>query len=142
MSNEMNSLPFHVDINTAATVLKNQFNINAKKNSACLDDLTDLCGLWFTDIQGFNQDNFCVDLMLVVTELAEACEADRQAQKADNANLPSEHIPEFSGREEELADVLVRIFHMGKKYNLRLGEAFIAKMEFNFTRPLKHGKRY
>ena len=97
--------------------------------------LSDMCGGWFTTVQGFDKKDWCSDSMLVVTELAEGVEADRK-------NLRSDHCPEFSGREEELADVLVRCFHMADKYNLNLGNAFVAKMRYNFTRPIKHGKEY
>lgn len=75
-------------------------------------------------------------LMLMVSELGEACEAQRQ-------NITkSEHIPEFTGEEEELADCIIRILDYAGAYNLRLAEAVIAKMEYNRTRPYKHGKKY
>lgn len=90
---------------------------------------------WFSDVQGFSRINFDGDSMLVVTELAEMVEADR-------TNAMSDKIPEFHGRDEEIADVLVRIFHMIGKYNLNAGPAFIAKMEYNLNRPFKHGKKY
>lgn len=99
------------------------------------DSLQELCTDWFSRVQGFDRKNFDGDAMLVVTELAEAVEADRK-------NLPDVHVPTLSGREVEFADALVRIFHMGGKYNLDLSSAFVAKMEYNFTRPVKHGKNY
>lgn len=73
-------------------------------------------------------------LGLMVTELAEAIEARR------HNDPPSDHIPEFTGQEEELADCIVRIMHYSKQRNLRVAEALIAKMAFNETRPYKHGK--
>ena len=75
-------------------------------------------------------------LMLMVSELGEACEAQRR-------NITeSEHIPEFTGEEEELADCIIRILDYAGGYHLRLAEAVVAKMEYNLTRPYKHGKRY
>lgn len=75
-------------------------------------------------------------LMLMVSELGEACEAQRR-------NITkSEHIPEFTGEEEELADCIIRILDYAGGYHLRLAEAVVAKMEYNRTRPYKHGKRY
>lgn len=115
------------------------FNTDADFISQGLTDLADGCGLWFSDVQGFTQKNFATDCMLVVTELAEAVEADRNAAKG---RTESDHIADFTGVEEELADVLVRVFHMASKYNLAIGPAFVAKMRFNFTRPVKHGKGY
>ena len=75
-------------------------------------------------------------LMLMVSEIGEACEAQRR-------NITkSEHIPEFTGEEEELADCIIRILDYAGGYHLRLAEAVIAKMEYNRTRPYKHGKKY
>ncbi len=103
--------------------------------SATFNVLQDMMHAWFSNVQGFNRQNFDGDAMLIVTEVAEMVEADRTQAKSDK-------IPEFDGREEELADVLVRIFHLAGKYNLRLAPAFAAKMQMNLNRPFKHGKKY
>ena len=73
---------------------------------------------------------------LMHSELSEALEYDRIG------DVPSEHIPDFRGVEEELADVIIRIFDYAGHKHLRLGEAIIAKMQFNESRPYKHRKRY
>lgn len=70
---------------------------------------------------------------LMHQELSEALEWARQG------NPPSDHIPEFSGVEEELADVLIRIFDYAGWAKLNLGAAVKAKMEFNKGRAYKHG---
>lgn len=75
-------------------------------------------------------------IALMHSELSEALEYDRKG------NGQSDHIPEFTGVEEELADVVIRIFDYCGRKNLRLGEAVIAKMKFNESRPYKHGKKY
>jgi len=72
-------------------------------------------------------------LMLIVTELAESCEALR------HGNPPDDKIPEFSGAEAELADACIRIFDMAAARGYRLGEAIIAKHKFNATREKMHG---
>lgn len=100
-----------------------------------IEDLVCLCEDWFSGVQGFNRKNFDGDCMLAVTELAEAVEADR-------TDADSKKIPGFSEVEEEIADTLVRLFHLAGKYNMNLGPAFIAKMRVNFDRPPKHGKKY
>lgn len=110
-------------------------NVQAPAFKASLNSMIEFCGSWFTSVQGFNRDNFDGDIMLVVTELAEAVEADRKNAKDD-------HVPEFDGRAVELADALVRILHIASKYQLPLADAFIAKQAFNLTRPVKHGKGY
>jgi len=70
---------------------------------------------------------------LIHSEVSEAFEFYRH----DNPN--SDHIPAFSGMEEELADVLIRVFDYCGNHNLDLGGALLAKMEFNDKRPYKHG---
>lgn len=72
-------------------------------------------------------------IALMHSELSEALEAIR------HGNPPSEHIPEFTGVEEELADVIIRIMHYGCRNELRIASAVLAKNEFNKTRPHKHG---
>jgi len=86
--------------------------------------------------QGFwDCDNTGEKIALMHSELSEALEADRKG-------LTSDHIPEFSGVEEELADCMIRIMDFAGHHDLRLAEALTAKLQFNLTRPYKHGKAY
>lgn len=76
--------------------------------------------------------------MLVVTELAELSEAARH----DTLQSPSDHIPVHTQAAEEWADVLVRVFDHCVDDGVThadLADAFLAKMEFNRTRPYRHG---
>ena len=59
-----------------------------------------------------------------------------------HGNPASEHIPDFTGVEEELADVIIRILDYSAARNLRLWEAVRAKMAYNETRPVRHGKLF
>lgn len=74
-------------------------------------------------------------IALMHSELSEALEYYRKG------NGPSDHIM-FSGLEEEFADVIIRILDTAHKMNLHLGAAILAKMNFNESRPYKHGKKF
>lgn len=52
---------------------------------------------------------------------------------------PSEKIPGFSSTEEKMADLIIRALGMSAARGLRIGEAVLAKMEYNRARPHKHG---
>jgi hypothetical protein len=73
------------------------------------------------------------DLMLIVTELAEAMEGRR------HGNPPSDKIPGFSQEEEEYADAQIRLMQTAAERKYRLAEAVLAKMAYNATREHKHG---
>jgi len=67
-------------------------------------------------------------LMLVVTELGEACEADR---KGDWDNF-----------REEIADTVIRIFDLCGALDIDIEREIEKKHAVNKNRPLRHGKRY
>lgn len=76
--------------------------------------------------------------MLIVTECAELSEWSR------HGGGPSDHIPAFSGAEEEFADILIRVFDHALEPSfdidpIRLGQAVVAKLAFNRTRGYRHG---
>ena len=66
-------------------------------------------------------------LMLIVSEIGEAMEADRKS-------LADDHLPDRSGIEVELADAVIRIFDLAGCLDLDLGGAIIDKMNYNARR--------
>lgn len=88
----------------------------------------------FYDI--LNRPNLATRCMLMVTEIAEIVEAER------DGNPESTKIPGFSSIEEEVADLVIRALDFSYCEKLDLSNAIAAKLEFNAKRPYRHGKKY
>lgn len=82
-------------------------------------------------------------LLLIHSEISEACEADRKS-------LKDTHLPHRDGVEVELADAAIRIFDLAGALGYDLGATIREKMEFNAqradhklaARAAENGKRY
>lgn len=103
---------------------------------------------WWTDPMSgrSTKDNpltFSNKLMLIVSEVSEAMEADRKDAMDDK-------LPHRKGAEVELADALIRILDLAGAYGFDLAGALVEKMVYNANRAdhkrenraAEGGKRY
>ena len=98
-------------------------------------------------------------LMLIVSELSEALEADRKKRYAEYPELISlvnQLLHDKSDSvfketfedcikdtfEDEIADVFIRLFDLCGKMNINIDKHVELKMRYNQTREHKHGKEY
>lgn len=88
------------------------------------------------DFNSENLESVASKLALMHSEISEALESLREGDPV------SDKIPEFTGMEEEFADLIMRLMHISHKRNLRVPEAIFAKLNYNLTRPHKHGKLF
>lgn len=75
-------------------------------------------------------------IALIHSELSECLEALRHGNPEDD------HCPGYGNAQVELADAIIRILDMCAARGWDIGGALIAKMEFNRTRPHRHGKAF
>jgi NTP pyrophosphatase (non-canonical NTP hydrolase) len=95
-----------------------------------------------------------VRLMLVVSELSEALEADRKVEymmtlrpeaKKEMIEMEDDRFKNIFGRvvkdkfEDELADAVIRLFDMAEGMGIDLPFHIDAKLRYNSLRPYKHG---
>jgi NTP pyrophosphatase (non-canonical NTP hydrolase) len=110
--------------------------------------------------KGFFDDkkNIGEMLMLMVTEVAEACEADRKdrymgkegnwlvdriSQIQFDDTFKIQYDTDVKGTfEEEMADIFIRLLDMCAFKKIDLNAHVELKMRYNSLRPHKHGKKY
>lgn len=84
---------------------------------------------------GLNVVKVLAKLALVHTEVTEAVDA------IASAIQPNEEAEKPQGLGSELADTVIRCFHLAALVKIDLGREIVNKMLFNETRPHKHGKQ-
>lgn len=110
--------------------------------------------------KGFTPQPVATNLMLIVSELGEACEADRKNRHANfrfyeetmkpyNPESPSDmrfkdafELCIKDSFEDEIADAFLRLMDLCGAMNIDIEKHIHMKAEYNKLRPTKHGKAY
>lgn len=80
-------------------------------------------------------------ICLMHSELSEALEEHRNGKAPDEVYFNPEKPTKPEGIPVELADCVIRIFDFCGKYNINLQEILDQKMNYNQTRPHRHGNK-
>ena len=89
---------------------------------------------WYED----GEPNFAEKIALVHSELSEALEEYRNGHDFKLVYHPAE-TGKPEGIAVELADALIRIMDMSAEWDIPLAYAFRLKLEYNKSRPHRHG---
>lgn len=124
-----------------------EINDNAKQHGFYEDDfeIAALLRPGKDSLRAIHEVNMAMKrLALITSEVGETVEAVRKPGAAYHIYKADPDQPEeaqdFTQEEEEIADVLIRVLDYAAFRSLRIGEATIAKMAFNRSRPRLHGK--
>ena len=143
--NQLTDLFYDTHISSVIQTLAKVCNENAKKHGFWEDEdafinlldkrqIEDSEGILRSRIISlFNSEKIALEH----SELSERLETLRK-----DSTKKDEHCPEFLNIEIEVADLIIRALDFCGRRDLRIGDALIAKMKFNNTRPYKHGKAF
>jgi NTP pyrophosphatase (non-canonical NTP hydrolase) len=127
--------------------------------------LNEACALHHAAVikKGFTAMSVAEKLMLIVSELSEALEADRKKQYANmsaydqfvNSEFNNEFFESVEEKrmaafrvnvkdtfQDEIADTFLRLMDLCGEYQIDIERHIKLKAEYNETRPYKHGKEY
>lgn len=105
---------------------------------------------WDSNVEA-NPGKFSEKLLLMISEIVEAMEEFRNGHRVNEIyyHYPAgteiggdgKAVPKPEGVPIELADTVIRIFHFCAANNIDLEYAIQIKMDYNKTRPFRHGNK-
>lgn len=78
-------------------------------------------------------------IALIHSEVSEALEFYREGRQPNELLWSGDNWQKPDGIPAEFADIVIRIFDACGRYNINLEQAIELKMDYNSTRPHKHG---
>lgn len=83
---------------------------------------------------------WCMNLHSEVSELWESFRAGKAFSDCDKAEkMRAMGLPVLTCVEEELADIVIRVFDTAEALGIDIERAVAAKHEYNMSRPVRHG---
>lgn len=64
-----------------------------------------------------------------------------EAYRANALMLDCDKIPGVKNVEEEFADIIIRIMHYARDLDIDVAGAIVKKLEYNWSRPYRHGNK-
>jgi len=84
--------------------------------------------------------NQCNNIHGEVQELWDAFRAGTEEEPCDKNTYISTG-EQLTCKEEELADIIIRVLDVSKRLGVNIEKAILIKHQYNTTRPFKHGKK-
>lgn len=137
-----------------------KYEDGSDRETVVMDAINDLRDVAYGNsaAKGFHSDpaheNASTKLMLIVSEAAEALECEREGMARENLYQFGETgttnvfrhgdgtLNKPIGYASELADIIIRVADEAGRLGIDLGRAVVEKVEYNATRPVKHGKAF